>query len=391
MKRSPKTTINEWKGIIKSYLFRFFMLALFWMPMQKRHVMIYNHARKGYCCNPKYLVSALLDRYGSAVKIFWVSEYPETCQKLEEIGVHVIKANTWEHTREYFTSKVYITNDSFPHWARHRKGQLWINVWHGAMNYKRIGYDCLPPMNLLGKKLFRLKNRKPDIFVAGSRFFAENTAEAFGFPANIFLYCGLPRNDIFFQPHGYLMDKTRQKLKLPTGCKVLLYAPTFRDDGCPSAHDIDFLLLQKTLQKRFGGTWKILFRTHSFVHGAEKSMRYAIDVSDYPDMQELLLISDILVSDYSSCMWDFSLLKRPCFVYAPDMEKYRICERDFAYSFALWPYPVARTNEELAAHIMAYDEAVYLKKIEKHHKDAGRMDNGLAAKQLLGKIEYLLG
>lgn len=391
MKRSPKTTINEWKGIIKSYLFRFFMLALFWMPMQKRHVMIYNHARKGYCCNPKYLVSALLDRYGSAVKIFWVSEYPETCQELEKIGIPVIRANSWEHIKKYFTSKVYITNDSFPHWARHRRGQIWVNVWHGAMNYKHIGYDYLPPMGPLSKKLFWLKNRQPDIFVAGSYFFAESTARAFKFPAKIFLCCGLPRNDIFFQPHGCLKDIIRQDLGIAPSCKLVLYAPTFRDNGCSSVHGLDCQMLIEALQKRFSGEWKILFRNHSFVSKTIKNIENIRDVSSYPDMQELLLAADVLVSDYSSCMWDFSLLGRPCFVYAPDWDNYQGHERGFAYPPAKWPYPIARTNIDLARNIMEYDEKKYLNKIAWHHKDAGRMDNGTAAEQLLEKIENLSG
>lgn len=383
---SPRVTINEWKGIIKSYLIRFTMLILFWIPLKENRILINSHTRKGFSCNPKYLVLALQRRYGNLVEIFWISQYPETCDEVVKLGIPVIRANSLDHIRKCFTAKVYITNDSFPHWARHRRGQLWVNTWHGAMNYKHIGYGYLPAMNVLGRKLFRLKNRKPDIFVAGSHFFAENTAESFQFPSAIFLHCGMPRNDLFFGSDQRIRQRILERLDIYSTKKIVLYAPTFRDSRCSSAYGMDFVQLRSVLQKRFGGDWLILFRNHSFVTEELEDTVDVRDVSGYPDMQELLLVADVLISDYSSCMWDFSLLKRPCFVYAPDLDDYRDHERDFAYPVAKWPYPVARTNEELADNILQFEEEDFQAKLAMHHEDAGKLDDGMAAERLLDRI-----
>lgn len=392
MKREnfPRITINEWKGIIKSYFIRFCMILLFWIPLKDNCIMINNHARKGFSCNPKYLASALLKQYGNAVELYWVSQYPESCQELERLAIPVIRANSWKHIRKYFTSKIYITNDAFPHWARHRRKQIWINTWHGAMNYKHIGYDYLPVMNILAKKLFRLKNRRPDLFVAGSLFFAKNTASSFHFPADIFFPCGLPRNDVFFQSNREIRQKVLRQLGIEDTRNVLLYAPTFRDSGQSSTYGMDVMQVHDALQQRFGGNWIILFRNHSFVEEDEQNTGTMIDVSDYEDMQELLLATDVLISDYSSCMWDFSLQRRPCFVYAPDLENYRDRERDFAYPLSRWPYPIAKTNLELIENILTFHEADYLEKIAAHHEDAGRCDQGTATKQLLEKISLMM-
>ncbi|MDE6568239.1 MAG: CDP-glycerol glycerophosphotransferase family protein [Lachnospiraceae bacterium] len=352
--------------------------------------MINNHARKGVSCNPKYMATALQKRYGNSIEIFWVSEYPESCRELDAMGISVIRANSWEHVRKFFTAIIYITNDSFPHWARHRKNQLWINTWHGAMNYKHIGYDYLPAMSILGRKLFRLKNRKPDIFVAGSRFFAEDTAESFRLPADIFLPCGLPRNDLFFKSDQIMRQRILKELDVSDTKKVVLYAPTFRDSGRSSAYGMNFTQLRSALQRRFGGDWVVLFRNHSFVTKETGNTVDAKDVSEYPDMQELLLVADVLISDYSSCMWDFSLLKRPCFVYAPDLNDYQEHERNFAYPIERWPYPITKTNEDLMNCILHFKEKNYLEKLEKHHEDAGRLDDGMATQRLLERINLSL-
>lgn len=387
----PKVTINEWKGLIKSYIVRFITVLLFWLPVKVNRIMIYNHDRKGFSCNPKYLALALQEKYGDRVEIFWVSQYPETCEEVEKLGIPVILANSAEHIKKYITTKVYITNDFFPHWARHRHGQLWLNAWHGAINYKHIGYDHLPVMNFAGRKLFRLKNRKPDLFLAGSQFFAKDTAESFRMTLDIFLYSGLPRNDIFFQEEAAVRQRVRDGLNISTEAKIVLYAPTFRNGEHSSTYGIDFVQLQAALHDRFGGKWIVLFRNHNFVKESENNLADAIDVSDYPDMQELLLAADALISDYSSCMWDFSLRRRPCFIYAPDFKDYQNSDRDFAFPVSGWPYPMAVTGEELADNIRLFDEEVYLGKLKQHHEEAGRLDWGTASRQTLEKIHMAAG
>ena len=106
-----------------------------------------------------------------------------------------------------------------------------------------------------------------------------------------------------------------------------------------------------------------------------------VDVSDYPDMQELLCAADILITDYSSSMWDYSFTYKPCFIYANDLDQYKI-ERDFHTPVNEWPFTIAISNEELAENILEFDQDKYIEKIKKHHHDLGSFEDGHATEKV---------
>ena len=141
------------------------------------------------------------------------------------------------------------------------------------------------------------------------------------------------------------------------------------------------------LRPPFGGTFITLYRGHAFVTGEEKKEKDLIDATAYHDMQELLIASDVLVSDYSSAMWDFSFLDRPVFVYAPDMQNYIDNERDFAYPPEKWPYPIAKSNDELVREIETFDREEYDKRMQAHHADAGSYENAHSSEKAAALIE----
>lgn len=373
------------KELIKSCMLLIFQFFLFWLPPRKNRVMVYVHARRGVTCNPKYIVQKLHGMYGSRLEIIWTTCYPETCGELQEAGFQVAafsRKNIWKYLR----TKVYITNDAFPSWALHRPGQVWINTWHGGMNYKHIGYGYLPPMNVCERVLFRLGNRKPDVFLSGSRFFTEDTARSFRFPANVFVPTGLPRNDLFFHDRTEAAAQVRMRLGIAKGDNVVLYAPTFRKELTSRSDGMDFGRLTSALLERFGGSWTVLFRDHCFIGEGDRRLLNAADVSDYPDMQELLLVSDVLVSDYSSCMWDFCLTGKPCFVLANDLEQYGQTDRGFACPLEKWPFPTAYDMEQLGQNIRSFDAGEYSQKVAAHLREMGSYDKGDAAWQVAEMI-----
>ena len=110
------------------------------------------------------------------------------------------------------------------------------------------------------------------------------------------------------------------------------------------------------------------------------------DVSDYPDMQELLLVSDVLVSDYSSCMWDFCLTGNPCFVFAGDLEEYEQTDRGFACPMENWPYMAAYDMEQLEQNIRSFDAEGYSQKVTTHLQEMKSYDKGNAAWQVAEMI-----
>lgn len=381
----PKAHYKDHLKLWFSLAFQAFQLLLFWLPVKKNRVMVSVYDRKGLTCNPKYIVLELKHTYGDRLEILWVTKYPESCREVEDLGIRVVKTNSLLQAFLYLRTRFYITNDNFPSWARHRKNQLWLNTWHGAMNYKNIGYDTLEPMSPTVFRVFRLSNRQADFFLSGSRFFAENTAHSFRFDEDIFLPTGLPRNDILFADRDPLLEKIRAFYDIPRDKRLVIFAPTFRKDRKDDAYGMDFDSLRAALTRRFGGEWVILFRNHNFVKD-NRGHSGTVDVSGYHDMQELLCAADVLISDYSSCLYDFCLTGRPAFVYATDLGRYMTSDRSFAYPFEKWPYPASDSNETLTAAIEGFDEAAYRQRIHAHLQDVGAYDNGTASRQVAERI-----
>lgn len=379
--RRPKNTKYQRKELLCSRVMRLLQVLLFWLPVKKNRVMVYIHDRKGFTCNPKYVVKKLHELYGNKLEILWSTMHPETCQEVEALGVRVIKSNSREQMRLYLRSRFFITNDAFPAWALHRPQQKWMNTWHGAMNYKHIGYDYLMPMSPIAAKLFKLKNRQPNFFLSGSEFFTKDTSVSFRLNEKVFVASGLPRNDALFTDGKPLTDKVRQFYRIAPDTKLVIFAPTFRVGMKSNTFGMDFSMICDAFAERFGGKWVVLFRNHNFVK-AKQTYRGAIDVSAYHDMQELMCAADALISDYSSCLYDFCFTKKPAFVYATDVANYMRNERSFAYAFEKWPYPVAASNEELVSQIAAFSEEVFASKVEEHLKDVGAYDNGTASEQV---------
>lgn len=358
------------------------------IPVKKNRIAVYAYKRKGYTCNPKYLVEELLKENPRKYEIFWITQYPETCAEVKKRGIKVIKALSMKHFWVHFTSKVLISNDNLYGLYAKRPNQLYINTWHGAINYKRIGYESLNFPQKIQEKYFRLHNRQPDVYLSGSRFFTDNTAESFEFEKDVFVSTGLPRNDLMFRKDEGLREELCKKIGISPAYKIVLYAPTFRAGFAVNDFNIDYENVLLALEEKYDGKWVMLYRSHYFITKSLKIINEnVIDVSQYEDMQELMYVSDVLISDYSSCLWDFSLTRKPCFVYAPDIEYYANKDRAFAYPTEKWPYAIAKDNKELINNIQVFDNIAYQKQIEEHQKDAGVYDQGNASQKVVEIIE----
>lgn len=380
-KKRPKNTKAQKKELRTARLLKFVQGLLYFLPVKKKRVMVYIHDRKGFTCNPKYIVKKLVEMYGSKLDIIWATMHPDTCQEVKDLGVRVVKSNTSEQFKLYLRTKFFITNDAFPSWAMRRPMQKWLNTWHAGMNYKHIGYDYLAPQSPVAAKLFRIKNKQPNFYLSGSGFFTEDTSKSFRLNKKVFINTGLPRNDVFFEDPTAVDKKVREFYGIDSDKHLAIFAPTFRRGMKSDTYGMDFYLVRQALEKRFGGEWIILFRNHNFVKSKQKYTG-AIDVSAYHDMQELMVAADVLISDYSSCLYDFCMTQKPAFVYATDLDNYMNNDRSFAYPFEKWPFPVARSNGELIDRISEFDDADYKAKVKAHLDDAKAYDNGTASEQV---------
>ena len=396
-----KERLNVWtvRDYVKNILMllvkipvRTVQLLLFWIPVRRNRITIYSLKQHGYSCNLKYLTEYLRQNKAGSFELMWIVKRQEDLQQLQCEGVPAAMARSLRHFLWRHRSGIVITNDEFYPMCRKRRGQRYINLWHGGINYKKIGYEGLEFTNPVQKLIYRTNNPQPDCFVSGSRSFTQTAAKAFGFPEGIFLECGLPRNDLLVKgAEEAERDAIRRELGIASDKNVVLYAPTFRGGGNGPQDRPDYQKLAECLGERFGGEWVILLRQHYFVAEREDASAALVrDVSDYPDMQRLLLIADCLVSDYSSCMWDFLLTGRPCFVYAKDLETYQDSDRAFFIPPEEWPYPLATDEQTLWKRILEFDPDDYQKKTAFHQKQCGSKDMGTGCEQLVQYLEKQL-
>ena len=359
-----------------------------WKPLKWNRIAIYSLKQHGYSCNLKYLTEHLNRHYPGVFEILWIVRGEEDLEALQKRGIPAVSLHSKEHFRYRLQAGIVITNDEFYPVFFKRPGQVYINTWHGAINYKKIGYAGLEFTNPIQKLIYRMNNPCPDLFISGSRSFTDTASASFGFPREIFLEKGLPRNDILCRGDADVRARVKAELGIPAEKKVLLYAPTFRKGGFGPGQELDYERVCASLSSRFGGEWVVLLRQHYFV--AERHEDLAgrlIDVSGWEDMQELIGSADCLISDYSSCMWDFLLTGNPVFVYAPDLKTYTAEDRSFFIPMDRWPYAIASDMDELDRAIRHFDPAAFSDRANAHREAFGSYDEGHACEAL---TEYLL-
>ena len=275
-------------------------------------------------------------------------------------------AALWHALRSGFhlaTARVFVVDDYFfaLYVIHPRRGTTRVQVWHAAGAFKKFGYSVLDRSFGADEALVE---RVPihanyDLCLVSAAAVAPHYAEAFRVPLDRFTSAiGIPRTDLFFDHARRARAEAdiRRRYAIPDGRRVILYAPTFRGDSVTAARDDDLLDL-RALADVIGDDHVVLLRLHPFVRRRATLGRdvagFAIDVSDHPDVNELMLVSDVLVTDYSSVIFEFALLGRPIAFLAPDREAY-VGERGFYVDFPEdMPGPVFETTAALAAYLRA--------------------------------------
>jgi len=191
---------------------------------------------------------------------------------------------------------------------------------------------------------------------------------------------GMPRNAILLSEHEDIIEKVYKKLNILRNKEVgiVLYAPTFRGTTgntsfIPTEEQFSINKVLTFFNEKFNKKFIFLFRAHH-------TMKITIDneccinVTDYPDMQELLCASDVLITDYSSCMGDMALMRKPIFLYTPDLDEY-IKDRGFYWDIHSLPFPIAGAEEEFLQNIENFDLPDYIKGVESYFLKLGTYES----------------
>lgn len=358
-----------------------FLCIFFVFPIKNNRIFFSAYSGRQYSCNPKYISDWIEQNYKDEFEIIWAFNEPDAFSYLKNRNIKCVKFKSIKYLYYLLTSKIVIDNVESWSILPKRTGQYVINTWHGGGAYKGVGLKRKDTSETLDKNMLR-KNERISIYLSSSKVFSQMTLrESFQYNGKI-MECGMPRNDLLIKNDENKKNIIKEKLGINKKTGIVIYAPTFRHD-LKYKYMLDYEKTLNTLKNRFGKEWIMLIRTHYYLQSEKIESSRVKNVSDYPDMQELLLISDVLITDYSSSIWDFSLMEKPCFLFMPDYNEY-IDEREFYTPIQDWPYPASFSMEDLEDKIIKYDHEIAKKRILNHHIKLGICESGMAS-EIVGK------
>lgn len=368
-----------------------FILHFFWIfPIKKKRIFLLNELSFTYGDNLKYLNEYIKKKCPDEYDVI----FPLADEKdARTYGLQYVKPFSAAYFMYLLSSGVIITNAGGISYLPIRKSQLVINTWHGGGPYKKTGGTLFH--DKWYEKELRMQRKNVKYMVSSCKMCTENENKAMLYENDACLPFGMPRNDIFFDSTLSLRKKVFDKYGIDESEKIILFAPTFRTNPADftdfkkyHVSDINYERLLDALTKKFEGDWKLAIRLHPKLKNAKIDVPNALNFTNYPDMQELLYSADVVITDFSSLMWDFSLTGRPCFIYADDIDEYER-DRGFYMPSSRWPYPIAKNNEELIKNIESFDLLKYQNAVGKHHQECGSYEKGIACESVFNFVQSI--
>ncbi len=355
------------------YLFRIF-------PVNSRKIIFDNFNGNSFGGNPKY-VAMKIHELAPEYKIYWTVKKHSQYDFPEYI--HPVYWNSIRLLYCLSTAKVWIDNVRKPAYSIKRKSQYYIQLWHGDLGLKKVEADIeqfLSPEYVANAKH---DAQLSDVMTAGSRWYADLLRRAFWFSGNI-EETGMPRADVFFQDKTLTRKKVEDAFHLHNK-KLVLYAPTFRNSGDTSPYQWDYARVISAFSQYFQEDTALLFRLHPNLQDSDflnHCPENVINATSYPDMQELLVAADALITDYSSSIFEFMLTDRPAFLFSQDHENYIRSERSMYFDLKELPFPFVETEDALVEAIGGFDQDAYHQQLKEFYKAVGLKEDGHGSERI---------
>ena len=361
------------------------------LPLRKNQIIFESFNGRFYTDNPKYIYEYMLNNYKKDFRFVWVINDPDI--KIPG-NPTTVRRFSLRHYWEIARSKYWVINTrQAPGWSK-REDQVILSTWHGTP-LKRLGFDMgnVYLTNPQTKKRYMKDSKKWDYLVSPNEYTGEILCRAFAYDGEV-LQTGYPRNDPLYTYDPEKINAIKNKLNIPLESKVLMYAPTWRDDEYSTDEDFKFKLnleLDK-LKKALGDEYVIIIRLHYFIAklvDLSDVEDFVVNVSYYDDIADLYLISDILITDYSSVFYDFANLRRPILFYTYDLDKYENQLRGFYMDIRTEvPGPLLKTTEEVIDAVRNIDEIEkeYAEKYDEFYERFCSLEDGNASKRIVERV-----
>lgn len=399
---------KENRYILKRKIKAFFESLPFYVcrvfPINKNKVVMWTfECGGGYGCSPKYIADELIRRNKigkTNYEIVWLvndisKEFPSEIMK--------VKNTLLNRAYHLSTAKFWVANTRTFYGTKKRKQTKYLQTWHGTVSVKPIGNYRGNKLPKIAQIISEYDSNMMDYAFSGSAFCTETWREGLIYNRTI-LETGTPRCDVLFNSVDIKHQELRKRYNLPNDCKIMLYAPTFRGGSQNTTRSIDtevcsvdFERLISALERKFKGSWYIFLRLHPQLAAKMKNMPIAknfdhlIDVSQEPDMNELIAASDAFLTDYSSAIFESFLIKMPSFIYADDLKEYIADRGELMFNMEDLPFPLAYDNNDLENNILSFDKETYNKNVDEFIEKVDIVEDGHASERIVDLMEEISG
>lgn len=384
------------KSILKIYHFIFFILGSL-LPKNKKLIIFESFLGKQFSDNPRAIFEYMCEHCPD-YDMYWSVDRRYLGVFEQHTDVQYVQRFTLKWLFLMTRSKYWITNSRLPLWIPKPKKTIYLQTWHGTP-LKKLATDIeevhMPGINTLQYKGEFLKEaRKWDYLISPNAYSTKIFQRAFQFKGTI-IESGYPRNDFLINAND---ERTifilKEKLNIPLNKKVILYAPTWRDNQYHSKGKYAFNLQLDLdyFKKELGDDYVVLLRLHYLVSerlNLKEHADFVVDYSYHEDIRDLYLVSDLLITDYSSVFFDYANLKRPMLFYVPDIDDYRDNIRGFYFDFeSSAPGPLMRTTEDLIYFIKKVEQnrGFPTQSMEEFYKKICYLEDGNASMRVVKEV-----
>ena len=351
------------------------------LPVSLRKIVFNNFYGKGYGDSPKYIAEEIR-KQGLDVDMVWLVN--DLSMDLPQ-GIRKVRLQSLKASYELSTAKIIISNVRATLPYKKKRSQYYVQTWHGSVAFKAIEKDAIDKLDANYVREAVADSRMISLFLSSNSIQTHEIQSCFWYDGEIF-ESGSPRNDMLFKGDD-VKSSIKQSLGLSSDTRVVLYAPTFRDDFRTDVYNLNLPEVCSRLGSRLGGNWIALSRLHPNVMGASPidCSDRVLNVSSYPDMQELLLIADVLITDYSTTIYDAAIMNKLVLLYAPDLDDYKN-NRGLKQVYFDFPTRICQTEEEFFSFVDEFNMDSYRARLREFLDKIRIFDDGHASERVVNKI-----
>lgn len=353
--------------------------------IKKNKIVVDNFWGRGYGDNPKYIVDQLLKDSNNLDIVWLIDDINDTDFP---VGIRTVKFGSPKSFYELATSHIWIDNVKANYKGKKRKGQFYLQTWHGGIAFKKIERAAEGQLDPEYVNASKADSEITDLIISDSKWVTNNISNNFWYKGPI-VKTGFPRNDIFFKDNKKIKNKVQKYFNIDNNTKIILYAPTFRDHKTiyeqSLLYKIDGNAIKRACEHKFNNTYIFLERLHPNVASKVKlkENNFVKDASAYPDMQDLLVTADILITDFSSSLFDFILSKYRVFLFAKDYDEYVTRERELNFNAKKdLPFSFAGSENELIKNIESFNDSKTKESVLSLKKSLNVLEDGHASERV---------